>query len=246
MSTAPTIETRSHHSGHQPLSVSHQTTKQIAAALGITVDQVRRLTKAGMPRAGHNRYDPTDVRQWLIDEGYAVEIPKPDGQTIAHTVADAAQMLGVGERTIARWQHDPTFPGRAGIAGRPTGYYPIEQIRAWRGEIDADREQSPSARARLDEVRLAMASMDLLERAEMLVEAEWIISNQARSAARQKALLSELPDKVQAALPNDIDNDVRQTVRQLTDDTLREVFQLLADSALEDPDDAEFQDDENA
>lgn len=226
--------------------MTHQTTKEIAEALGITVAQVRRLTHAGMPKIGRNAYDPNAVRQWLITEGYATELPQPDGETIAHTVADAARMLGVGERTIARWQTDPTFPGRAGVAGQPTGYYPLEKIRRWRGIIQAQRdgsEDGPSTKARLDEVRLVMASMDLLERAEMLVEAQWIVDNQARTAARQKALLVELPDKFEAGLPPDADNELRNHLRSTTEDTLREIFQLMAESALHDPDDDEFQGD---
>lgn len=228
---------------------------ELQSALGITPAKLRELIKAGLPCTGKGRsrvFDPETVERWLLETGRAHEeatpAPPSADQIIARTIGEAAQLLGVADRNLAKWMLDPAFPGKAGSPGRRDGYFPIAEIQAWRAaRFGADGRSSG---AEDDERPIRREILEIKrdrERAELerdvlgtLIDAEKYSLFAAQTAATAKAIGLELADRLIAALPPMTERR-RKITRKVANQVMRDVLEELARLVR---DDDETKDDE--
>ena len=132
------------------------TFSELAEQLGLTRPALSALVRDGLPYTADKRrklFDGDEVAAWLVANGHAER--SPPAPTVAVTREEAAQLLGVHLRTLAGWLRHGDFPGRAGDRGARNGYFPIEEIEAWRARTiggpasDEDPSGEPTARERL-------------------------------------------------------------------------------------------------
>lgn len=198
------------------------TSSQLADLLGISIRELSKFVRDGMPKEGRNKFNENKVRDWLLENGHAKKAPP----TVYQTRADIAAAIGVDVTTISRWQNDPSFPGRAGTAGQRDGYYPLSEIQQWLGQRE-DNTKKPSTRGELEELKVAMATMDVMERLGGVEDVEVVANYYARICARSKNRLLDFPDEIDANLPPDIDDDVRDDIRSRAEITVRKVCREL-------------------
>lgn len=161
-------------------------------------------------------------------------------ETVAKTRLEAAQMLGIDERTISKWQQMPGFPGRPGDAGQRNGHYPIQQIEQWRDARQATRaapddrmaalrRRHLAASTRKKEVELRIRTGELIA----LADAQSIIVS-AIAAARSE--LEAWPSKIAEQLGAKRPKLKRWLLRAATKQ-VRQVLRALEDAVAEDADD---------
>lgn len=231
--------------------------QELRQRLGITQRRLTEWIREGLPftPAGRKKeFDAAAVAAWLQQTGKArpaAAAAAPTPPQVATTRAEASLLLDVNLRTLATWLIDPTFPGKAGSPGRQDGYFPIAEINAWReARFGADRRSGgPSDEVSSAKLRKTLIECDR-EQYEFERELKTILDYEetarliARQIATAKALLEQMPDKVDSRLPAKFGPKTRRRVRRAIAEVLDETMQALAemaagdtDHASEDPDD---------
>lgn len=218
---------------------------ELREQLGITTRKLSQLVRDGMPHTMDGRrkmFDEDAVVQWLLDTGRAEIKEDPPASRIARTRAECGQHFGVSVDSVAKWHHDPTFPGRPGNRGQRDGYYPLEEIEQWLaarpgGAGGADplglRQQLLAVRLRREQ------RQDAVEAGEV-ASLDAIVSSLTRQIHTAKKVLESLPDRAARELPADLPAAVRSAVICRWRDGVYEAEQILSEVlADEDRDDDE-------
>jgi hypothetical protein len=170
---------------------------------------------------------------------------------------------------MAAWAKEPGFPGRKGNGrGGSNGHYDLEAIRAWRdtaysrptndggGRKAADTARQSEAKEVLDgpeirrrrdiadikerESKAGILELEYLSKAGRVVDREDVERFIARTIETAKAILEELPDRIEAGLPQECDTTIRELHRRVATDVVRAALGQLAELQQEgDADDAE-------
>jgi hypothetical protein len=176
--------------------------------------------------------------------------PQPSGDQagdarVAKTRAEAAQLLGVDERTISKWAADPTFPGKAGTAGQRNGHFPIEAIQRWRqqitgGGVASEEDADPAQRLRLRKLaaETARREVDLEMKLGTLIDRDQAEATITSAIATARSLLEELPEQIAEAIPASRAK-LRRFVARIVRRKVLQVLESLADCATEDSDDSD-------
>ena len=165
-------------------------------------------------------------------------------RTIAKTRAEAAKILGVRVGAISDWMTDPTFPGKAGDRGRENGYFPIEEIQAWRsahrrplptavpdGSLSRLRQRKLAADTRLREVKLRTITGDLVAAS----DARAVIVDAVNAARSQlEAWPSKIAEQVSASRPK-----LRRWLLKMATKEVRKILRQLEDSIQAKADDSD-------
>lgn len=228
--------------------MQHLTAKELCAKLAIDGKQLAAFVREGLPCKGRGkkrRFDPAAVAAWLQKSGKlqspAAAVP---GQVVT-TRAEAARVLGVSLRTLAEWMTSPTFPGTAGHSGRQDGYFPIDEIRAWRSATLGSSGGSPADAELLEARRLKLridndrAQIALEKELKSLGDTEAMARFAQRQIATAKALLGEMADKVESRLPAKVERPLRQVIRKAIEEVLAETLNAIAEMALGDQDETD-------
>lgn len=169
---------------------------------------------------------------------------------------------------MAAWAKEPGFPGRKGNGrGGSNGHYDLEAIRAWRDTAysrptndgggrkateaaaasTAQTLDGPEIRRRRDaadikerESKAAILELEYLTKAGRILDREDVERSIARTIETAKAILEELPDRIEAGLPQECDTTIRELHRRVATDVVRAALGQLAELQQEgDADDAE-------
>jgi phage terminase Nu1 subunit (DNA packaging protein) len=218
---------------------------ELRQALGVPAKRLRKWMRRGLPATGRGRtrrFDEAAVAAWLTEHGLAQPAPPPEA--IATTREEAARLLRVNLRTLAGWLTEPGFPGKAGTPGRRDGYFPIEQIEAWRAARFAHAPAAASDEtSRLRQKKLGFevdeAQLDLETKLGTLLDKEQTAQLIERVIATAKAQLEEFPDQVDALLPAKAGPRLRSKVRRAAAKKIRQVLRTLAELVAGDTDAAE-------
>lgn len=209
---------------------------ELAHALGVTPERLTKWIRAGLPstgRGGSQRFDAAAVAVWLQARGLAQ--PAPAAEPIATTREEAARLLRVNLRTLAGWLTEPGFPGKAGAPGRRDGYFPIDQIEAWRAARFGHAEAAGSDQA-LKALRqkslgfdVDLKQLDVEERLGTVLDKEQHAQFLERVIATAKAVLEEFPDQLESLLPAKASPKLRRKLRLAADRQVRQVLRTLAE-----------------
>lgn len=215
------------------------TGRELREVLGISHQRLSSLVRKGMPNSGANgqkRYDPDQVSQWLVDRGIATE--ETSGTPILSQRREVSEYFGVHLRTVAEWVADPTFPGRSSTKGRNDGFFPVDQIDKWirtkQGSYGTNEDRS-----NLVKVRTARQELALQRELGQVVNAEEIARFIARTVSATVALLREIPDKLAATMPEEIDFQLRKKLREVAETAIKETCIAISELTTGDEDDIE-------
>lgn len=233
------------------------TTKQLCERLGISARKLKTWCDEGLPftLGGKNgrqkQFEPLTVRQWMLANGKATleqaeqqaQQPANPPDQIATTRDEAARLLGVDLRTLARYLKEPDFPGRAGSPGRRDGYFPIGAIEVWKAarfggdgrSAAADREMAEKKMSRLD-IQISRERLELERELGSICDVEEQARFYERQIATLKAILAELPDKIEAQLPPKVGRKFRQRLRRIVEQNHADALSTLAEIAEGDSD----------
>lgn len=211
---------------------------ELCTRLQIDAKQLTSWVREGLPfgKRGRKRvFDPAAVREWLIQTGKAEPVPEPrypNDQPIAHTIPQVAEHFNVSERTVARWINDG-MPGRPGRPGTQEGWFPLDDIAAWKDGRSAARlvtgdETKNQAQARVASARAAMLELELAEKQGRLIDAEEVARRWVRLTHEARAQLAQLPTRIAKSLPNDVDPATRKKARVATKRAVDRVLTVLA------------------
>lgn len=241
--------------------------KQLQARLGINAQQLKAWCDEGLPHTrrgnaknGPREFDPAAVREWLIatgkarDEGRGARdeasnqtSSQPTAETIptvAVTRDEAARLLGVDLRTLARYLKEADFPGRAGSPGRKDGYFPIEAIRAWMlergfgqaaGRSPVDDALAQRRMSRLD-LQIIGEQLDIEQRLGSVCDTEEVARFLERAVATAKAILGDIPDSVDGQLSTRAGPKFRRRLRRLIEAKIADALEALAEVLIGDTD----------
>lgn len=224
------------------------TAKELCARIGIKPRELEQWIREGLPHEGRGRkrrFDAAAVAAWLRQTGRAKPAAAEVPSQVVTTRAEAARILGVSLRTLAEWMTAPTFPGTAGSPGRQDGYFPIAEIRAWRAAAIAPTGGTPSDAEMLLARRLKVqidndrAQVALEKELKTIADAGEVAQFIQRQIATAKALLGEMPDKVESRIPAKLDAKTRQVIRKAIEEVLAETLNALAELAAGDTDEKE-------
>lgn len=147
------------------------------------------------------------------------------------TQAEAARAIGVDRRTFIEWT------GRAGFPLAVGGWWDVTKIRQWAESmgLGGKRANKPEdAKSELYEVRLrretAQAGREELKlRQELgqLLDLEDVARMVERVIATAKAVLGQLPDRLDQNLASMIDTKVRRRHREAVVATLRDTYAII-------------------
>jgi hypothetical protein len=149
-------------------------------------------------------------------------------------------MLGVNYRTLYEWSEQPGFPGRMGQRGvSRSGYFPLAEIRAWRAGVAAaqgrsgtqvEAKKAQAVRGELLDIR-RIRELAELERDTLgtLVDAQQVTSFLQTTIATATAQLDELPDRIDAGLPDRLGPKARRVIRRTVRKVTREVLHTIAE-----------------
>lgn len=235
------------------------TAKELCEKLGIQTRQLTELVREGLPHAGRGRqrrFDPAEVAAWLKASG-RVEAPTPAAPQIVTTRAEAAHVLGVNMRTLAGWLTDPSFPGKAGTPGRQDGYFPIEEIRAWRSATHGgDHRSDAAATEQIAAERLRRLQLEAdRDHYELERDLGGILDYEAtarlheRNIATAQTQLDQIVERALARLPSKTPRRIRRIVRRAIQEGIDQSLDVLAESIAGDSDpddDAEDSGDDDA
>lgn len=187
---------------------------------------------------------------------------KPAEKQVVTSRSEAAKLLGVTERCLRNWEQTGGFPGSAEERGRG-GRYPIGDIQDWRqvaigkptvgGQRDAIvaaadidpasyRKRQENARLWKLEAETGLAKLELEREAGRILDSGDVERFIIRTITTATAMLEEIPDRVDAGLPQDTAADVRELHRRVATDVIREVLGQLAELQQDDDADDEEED----
>lgn len=239
------------------------TAAELQAELAIDAKQLAAWVREGLPRTGRGksaRFDPAAVAAWLTEQGHAEpsapagDLPNPQPPAaIATTRAEAALFLGVNLRTLAGWLTDPTFPGKAGSPGRTDGYFPLDQINAWRAarfgldhRSTAQTDETAAVKLKKALIEIDREQYEFEKELATILDFETIARANERGIATAKAQLEQLADMVDARLPAAAGRKTRKAIRRAVLECVEAVCDTLADAAMGDTDQAGEADEEGA
>lgn len=176
----------------------------------------------------------------------------PSESVVAKTRLEAAQLLGVDERTISKWAGDPSFPGKSGDAGRQNGYFPIEAIKRWRVEVLGSRSLAGSGlttddtgsqlRLRKLAAETAKRELEFEQACGRLIERDTHLGTVVAALSAARSIAEEFPDRVVAYLPADRKKTRRIWRREATK-LVRSLLEAMADAVVNEDDDEDGDDD---
>lgn len=197
---------------------------------------------AGLPCAevsGEVVFDADEAVGWLITNGIASDPDEP----VCRTNQELAQMLGKSIKTIGVWTRMPGFPGRTATPGLQNGWLPVWQIQDWVaenvGSSSTHDEQLAHAKADLLVVKCEERAFRLEQMRATLIEKTSVDQFFEKVVARSAIVLADLPDKVDAILPEIVGSDARHSIYQDMATVRSDVGQLLAELVSGDADEVE-------
>lgn len=203
---------------------------ELCNRLGVSRSRLTKWVKEGLPHEVHKRkkqFQPDSVREWLVENGHASP-PSPPPAAV-HTRNDCAQHFNVAVRTVAEWQTKVDFPGRAGSPGKRDGFYPLEEIAAWRAKTFGDETAGDNARDRLASIKASIAEIDLKERLGEVVEAADVERFMARTIAAVRSVIDQIPSELAAELPTSCDDATKAKFLLRAKEVINEAYSTLAD-----------------
>lgn len=223
------------------------TAQQLLKKLGITKKRLDRWRREGLPSVLEGRkrmFDPAAVAEWIQQSGKGKrehdETKGGAAPAIATTRDEAAHALGVSVRTLADWLTDPTFPGKPGSPGRQDGYFPLDQIAAWRqaklggdGRSRSDAGEMNELRARKLKLEIDQLQVEYEKACGTILDAEEMAAFLERHVAVVKTVLEQLADKVETRLPASVPAAVRKKIRKAVEDTVTETCNAIAEAKHE-------------
>lgn len=216
--------------------------EQLATALEIPLARVQKWKEQGLPFDAEGQIEEQVAIAWIT----AKKMKKAGvtAEVVATTVGDAARLLGCGERSIHNWARQEGFPGTIGQAGMANSYLPIEKIKAWRegrGEPGGGEESGEMADLRKQKIRLEIDSRQIHVERELgtLLDADQAAGLMERQIATARALLDQLPDKIDTRLPGTTPPAVRKRIRKAVEQSIRDTYGALAEMKSGDTDSTE-------
>ncbi|HEY1601367.1 MAG TPA: helix-turn-helix domain-containing protein [Pirellulales bacterium] len=168
---------------------------ELAAELGTSPKQIAAWVRQGLPctgRGNRRSFDPSAVRDWLVDNGHA----EVDGANIVTTVAAVANYFGVDSRTVFNWKNN----GMPCAAKR----YDLGRIEAWKAAREASAGSPQRYQADLMRVRARREALELQEYEGKLVSVDVLKPIGERAIAITAVQLEQLPDRMASHLPSGI------------------------------------------
>lgn len=227
---------------------------ELQKTLGVKAARLKKWIAAGLPcvKKGRNRtYDLAVVATWLQKTGRAVlEGPAPIASQVAATREEAARILQISPRQLSEWLTDPSFPGKAGSPGRRDGYFPIDQIEAWRASRfggdgrAAANGRTAELRARRLEQDIDEAQIEIEKLLGTILDAEETALLAERQIATTKAILEEMPDRIESSLGRGVAAKERRRIRKVVQQSVAMALAAIAEAAAGDKDSSD--DDEEA
>lgn len=230
---------------------------EVCKGLGVTLTKLEEWRGKGLPCRkvkGKFRYDPFQVREWLLASGHAVvdevntDEEDDDTSAVYKTRKEVATIFGVNTRTVAGWLEDPSFPGRAGDSRARGGNFPARAIARWlratgkQASIppelaeDISQPASSTAKDRILNLRGDKAELELRRMQGELIPLSDVVSFLERVQSYAKTVLTELPYRIAARLPSETEDRLRTIVHTETERTIDEVLDELSRKIDEDPD----------
>jgi phage terminase Nu1 subunit (DNA packaging protein) len=216
------------------------TSKELCARLSIERKQLNRYLRKGLPStkdaAGRLVFDAEEVAAWLTAQGLARSKAPPEAAAatpppalpLAKSIAEVANHFGVNRRTVFEWKTE----------GMPVGThgYDLAAIAAWlEAKHEAAREGGDPERNELQtellRIKVKQAQLDFAAVQQDLVHASDVARAIETMVNEIKAHLGELPGLFAADLPPDCSDELRRTVRQRTEERLRQVYHALSELA---------------
>lgn len=200
--------------------------------LGVSRATITAWRKEGMPAEkvyNTYKYDPIQVREWLVEKGYAATQSsqmKPQGTgRVVQSKRECAAAFNVESGTVSYWLKHPDFPGVAGDSGNP-GYYPIDEIAEWRRKKFSDKYGSSvkltDVKTELLELKLKQEKGEILYKGdvvEMMTDVIQEIKNKYKGFAGY--LLKQMPasyiELAIHSLPKDAANKLKKLVSEHKD-----------------------------
>lgn len=150
---------------------------------------------------------------------------------VLKTRAEVANYFGVSERTVTYWQSVAGFPGRSGSpsTGEP-GHYPLQEIAEWRKNRISKQAQPDegSVNAKIQAERLRKLRIENDEAEGRLIDCLVVARIISRMFATAKQYLLQVPHKVQALLPGDLPQHVRDEIQKESLATINRTFANIA------------------
>lgn len=215
---------------------------KLRQTLGVPARRLDKWIAAGLPHRKDGRrlqFDAAAVALWLACHEQANLARRVAPGECAATREEAAELLGVAARTLAGWLTRDDFPGVAGPPGKREGYFPIDQIAAWREETfgrPAD-EEGPSPHRRYQLALARSAELALEKELGHLVDAEEVARFSERVVSSAKSILEPLPDQIAAALPAKTRRQTKAAVRERAAEIVEAALETLAELTRGDDDD---------
>lgn len=216
---------------------------------------------------GVYQHDPVEVKEWLLRNGKVIrdgdpEPDPPDEGPIFRTRKDVANFFNVNTRTVGAWIEDPSFPGKAGGPNQRNAHYSAKAIARWLKNTGKTTPIPPGLLAEKtsgidDEERVPARYLDgdpksewTRHRAEKTkievdkLRGELIAADEAVSFFRRVngyavTMLKGLPSRIQAALPSDTSEPVRNSVDRAAREVVTECQELMVELIEGDKDEQE-------
>ena len=177
------------------------------------------------------------------EEAAGVRPKARDG--FATNIDRAAAEIGVNRRTLYEWSQHLDFPKKTHDG------YDLFAILEWidkRGkgkQGSAGPRDSGGAKERLETAKAAREELKLGRDLQQLLDADDVTRLLERVVATAQAVLGQIPDRIEQALPPEFSPALKERIRKLSHQVLRDAFAIIEQGLAGDEDDEETDDEPN-
>ena len=226
-------------------------TKKLAAALHTTEAKIAVWVKLGMPSsATGKRFEFEDCLRWAILNGHVRPSIVCPGRNIATSISELARETGIQAKRIRQLMNVDGFPGTPsdGLTPRHQSFFPVDEIKEFATaqlstEDSGSKKNGIAQQNPIDEVKYQRELMKLEKERGHLISRDLVQRFYERTLTYAMTTLEQLVGRIDACLPEEANEDMRQSIRIAVTRIIRDARVSLSQLIAEDPenDDEEFE-----